>query len=485
MRIFTYLVISLLVLGALALLVFGPRTTEPIPPGRIVVEYWEKWAGDEEKKMRSIIDEFNQGEGAQKNIYVRYLSMSNVYQKTLVATGGGAPPDIAGMFDWNLVQYASLGAIQPLDELAKSHGIDENTYKPVYWRSMNYDGHLWALISTPASIGLLYNKKIFQEEAATLRAHGLDPDRPPQTIDELDKYAAALDKQDATGRIARAGTIPVEPGWYLDYLPIWFDGNIWDEKNHKFTLTDPKTVKAFEWIKSYSRKLGSRAVKEFYTTLGGGTGNFDSPQNPFMHGDVVMEMNGPWMANYIYNNNPQLSKPRLTMSHADEMKLTMEERRKLYDWAVAPWPSDDPNKKDVAYCTSDVMMIPVGAKHPKEAFEFMAYLTRQDVMEKICKLHCKNSPLAKVSDDFKHDHDNPYVDVFERLASSPNAQFAPRIPIFQEVHDALEVVIQNLALTDAETLPTLQAAQIRLQAMYDEFIEKQNARHPAGPAASK
>src|SRR6202042_397895 len=109
-----------------------------------------------------------------------------------------------------------------------------------------------------------------------------------------------------------------------------------------------------------------------------------------------------------------------------EMTKPIAERQKNYDWAVAPWPSAVPGEEDVSYCTSDILVIPKTARHKKEAFEFMAYVTRQDVMEKLCKLHCKNSPLNKVSDDFMNHHPNPYIDVFERLARSQNAHFPPR-----------------------------------------------------------
>ena len=495
MRIVSYIVITVLVVGALALLAFGPRDTEKIPPGRVVVEYWEKWTGYEETAARNIINDFNTTVGKDKNIYVRYLSISDVNKKTLIATAGGSPPDIAGLNDWQMAQFAALDAIEPLEGMAADYSklnpgnkIDGTTYKRVYWDSLNFEGHLYGLISTPASLGLLYNKKTFEEAGLT---------HPPRTMDELDADAAKLDKIDTYGHLVRAGNLPQEPGWYLYYLPIWFGGNIWDETTHKFTLTDPHVIKAFDWIQSYTRKLGSANVQSFFGSM---ENKFDSPNNGFMHGDIVMEMNGPWMANYVYHNNPAMNE--VVMKHDQEMalvnadKITPEERRKNYDWAFAPWPSTEPNddpKKAVAYCTSDIFVIPKGAKHPKEAFEFMAYVTRQDVMEKLCMSHCKNSPLAASSDNFRNHHTNPYIDVYEDLAGSPNAKFAPRIPIIMEVKETLDVAIQNLAYMRANPKTgkpftaeeALREAQEQLQAKYDDFMQKQNARHPQMPAGAE
>ena len=38
-----------------------------------------------------------------------------------------------------------------------------------------------------------------------------------------------------------------------------------------------------------------------------GVGNFDSPQNAFLAGQVAMEMQGPFLANFIYHRNPAMS----------------------------------------------------------------------------------------------------------------------------------------------------------------------------------
>src|SRR5690349_3284969 len=130
--------LALLVIPALGILAFGPRPTDDLPPGRIVVEYWEKWSGPEERTMRSLIDEFNNTVGRKNGIFVRYLSTAGIDRKTLVAIAAGTPPDIAGMWDHTLVQYAAQNALEPLDQLAAEAGIDAEYYKPVYWRACRY-----------------------------------------------------------------------------------------------------------------------------------------------------------------------------------------------------------------------------------------------------------------------------------------------------------------------------------------------------------
>ncbi len=450
MRVLRIALIILLIGPGLGLLFFGPRDTAELPRDRVIVDYWEKWTGNEETQMRSIVNAFNDTVGKEKGIFVRYLSTSSVNQKTLIATAAGVPPDIAGIWDPNVPQFAAMDALEPLDGLAEAHGITAGTYKPVHWKACHYDGKLYALISTPYDVALHYNKSLFAAKSTELRAAGLDPDRPPNTIAELDAYAKVLDTLNPDGSIQVAGYLPLEPGWYATYTPFWFGGSWWDDENKRFTFTDPKVVRSFEWIQSYYRRLGQSAMSEFRS----GTGNFDSPQNPFMAETLAMEQQGTFLANYIHNTKP-----------------SMDGR-----WAAAAFPSDDPALTDVTYCTADVLVIPRGAKHVNEAFEFIAYVNRQDVMERLCSMHCKTSPLANVSAKFMNEHANPYIAVFERLAASPNAHGTPPVPILPQVGEELGNFFQRLSsleITPAEELPLMQA---RLQKKYDEFIKRQNNR---------
>ncbi len=464
------IIVGLMLLAAAWLLVKGPRPDAQLPKGRVVVQYWEKWTGTEEKQMQEIVDDFNNSVGVEKNIFVRYLSMSSINQKTLVATAAGVPPDIAGIWDAQLLQFAALDALEPLEDLARERGIGEGFYKRVYWEGLNYNGHLWGLMSTPAAVALHYNKRMFHDGAPALRAAGLDPDRPPRSIEELDRYADALNvfDPDHPGRLVHAGYLPSEPGWYMAYQSYWFGGNLFDEATGRFTFTEPANVRAYEWVQKYSRKLGREAITDFRS----GFGSFNTTQNAFLVGKVAMEQQGPWMANYIYNLQPKMSEVNVPRSQ----EFSLPDRRENYEWAVAAFPSAVPGLQDVSVCDFDLLAIPRGAKHKREAFEYIAYVNRQEVMEKLCALHCKNSPLAQVSEKFIKTHPNPYIDVFERLSSSPNARGVPKVPIWPQVSDELGVMAQSVISLQSEPGPALAEAQQRMQAKYDSFLRKQKAR---------
>jgi multiple sugar transport system substrate-binding protein len=423
------------------------------------------------------VDEFNDSVGRDKGIYVRYMSTAAINQKTLIATAAGAPPDVAGLWDSNVVPYAAEDALEPLDELAARYGIVEGTYKKVYWDACHYDGRLYALVSTPACVALLYNRLAFQQAAGELRAAGLDPNRAPRTLQELDRYADVLTRKDARGRVLCAGYYPMEPDWFVAHVWMWFGAEIWDARSGRLRLTDPKVIAAFDWIASYSRKFGAAAANEFR----GGLGNFDSPQNGFLTGHVLMEQQGPWMANFIENLRPDLQ--RLRWPRDVEMTKPVNERRENYAWAVAPFPPAEPGLDGMTYAMFDALVIPKGAKHKREAFEFIAYVNRQEVMERLATLHCKNSPLAKVSRHFIERHPNPYIQVFEDLAGGGNARGVPQIPIWPEVFDELSAVGQTMAAGRGSAGEALARAQARLQPLLDEYLDKKRQREQLAAAA--
>jgi ABC-type glycerol-3-phosphate transport system substrate-binding protein len=512
-----------------AILLTPPKQQVVVADDMVRIQYWEKWTGEEGRQMKIIVDDFNNSIGKEKKIFVEYVSMSSIDQKTLVATAAGVPPDIAGVWDAQVLQFAAMDALEPLDELAREHGITPATYKPVFWKACNYNGTLWALISTPASIVLHYNKEAIEDSQERLRAAGFASGQMPQTIDELDRFAECLttfDPEDKT-KIKRSGHLPLEPGWYLAEFPYWFGGSVFNEETQEVVINTPENQRAFDWIASYSRKYGTKAFDQFRA----GLGNFASAQNGFLMGTVASEQQGPWMANYIEAYRPEMNRWRVPaeklarerkydlltigMPEAEVNSLlgdpvktdgsvitwdaglkwitcrfdanrTLAEkrtdwlpavaRREMTQWGVVPFPNAVSKDKVVAFCPFDALVIPKGSKHKREAFEFIAYVNRQDVMEKLCALHCKNSPLAHVSQNFIDNHPNPYIQVFDDAANADGAFALPRVPIWPEIAEELNNVGQQCYLLVRPASVALKNAAGRLEKRWSYFNEIQKAR---------
>ena len=413
------------------------------PDGRLILTYWEKWTGFEADAMIKVVDEFNK---SQDKLFVRFISVSQIDRKLLIATAGGDPPDIAGIWTWAINIYADKNAIMPIDNFVNEAGISENDYIPFFYKLCQHRGHIWALPTTPASTALHWNKRLFREV-------GLDPEKPPTTIRELDEFAEKMTlyklksgkvisytelmklpdyeglMNDAD--IIQMGFLPYEPGWWNWAWGYWFGGELWNGED-RITVHSPENVSALEWIRSYTTKFGKYQVERFFSGM---AGQFASSRNAFLCGKIAMEMQGAWMYNFIRKYSPGL------------------------DWGAAPFPGKDDSLNNISVAEGDVLTIPKGAKHPKESFEFIKFVNEQKNMELLCEGHRKFSPLRNVSDDFYIKNPHPYIKVFRSLAEDTRVVTTPATGIWNEYSREFNVCfdkVKNLEMTPDEALESLQ-----------------------------
>ena len=422
-----------LVLTAMAAALFLSETSvsRDARKDRVTVIYWEKWTGAEGEEMRKVVNAFNQ---SQDRIYVQYLSISGVDQKTMLATAGGNPPDVAGIWLDQVYQFSDAKALTDLSQMAKDSGLGPDYYIKSYWDPLNYRGGLWALPSTPASIALHVRTDLVPKEVAT-------PETFPKTLEELDALSDKISKRGKDGSLQLAGFLPSNPGWWNWAWPSYFGGKLVD--GDKITINSPEALKAFEWIAGYAKRFGSKEMQSFQ----GGFGNFSSPQDPFMQGKVATEMNGVWKAGYIKVNKADIP------------------------WFAVPfpYPKDRPDLAGHSNMSQDVLTIPRGAKHVKEAFEFIRFVQRQDVMEGLCNGHGKNSPLNKVSEDFLKNHQNAYIRLFDQLARSPKAINIPPIGIYPQISSEMTVAFQEVNGEQKTPKQALDDAQARIDAQWQIY----------------
>src|SRR5438445_38035 len=96
------------VLACLAGCVLGPLVMAAAPAAdRVHVTYWEKWVSFEGQAMQTVIAAFNQ---SQDRIVVDYLPTSQIDRKMIVATAGGDPPDVVGLWAYNIASFADAEA---------------------------------------------------------------------------------------------------------------------------------------------------------------------------------------------------------------------------------------------------------------------------------------------------------------------------------------------------------------------------------------
>lgn len=425
---------TMAVLAVCVVCLAGCHDDERTMDGRIRVTYWEKWTGFEGDAVRETVNAFN---ASQDSIFVDLLTVSQIDQKTLMATAGNIPPDIAGLWSGNVVSYAQKRAALPLDDYCAAHGISRDQFIPAFWDMCTYQGKLYAIPTTPASTALHWNKELF-------RKAGLDPDRPPRTIEELDQMADKLTIRD-DDNIVQMGFLPAEPGWWNWSWGCFFGGAPWDGEA-SITCASPQYIRGFEWVQRYAKEYGTEALQTFQS----GFGSFSSPQNAFMAGKVAMELQGVWMHNFIHKYAPQL------------------------DWGAAPfpYPADRPDLAGTTIAEEDVIIIPRGAAHPPEAFEFLAFMATHQGSELLNLGQRKFTPLLDVTPAFLTEHPNPYIEVFIDLARGPNAVRTPALGVWNEYSDELSNAFDEMWLCRKTPEEALTNVQTRMQSRLDWELKR-------------
>lgn len=473
-----------LLAGALGLVAFGPRGKPNLPRDRVVVTYWEKWTDFEGQAMRRLCDVFNRTAGAAQGIYVDYVVTTQIDLKTLVATSGGDPPDLSGLWPHSISSYAAKDALQPIDEYAAAAHIGPDTLIPIYYEMCRYHGHLYGLPSTPWSLALYYNKGLFREFAAELEAAGYDPNRAPRTLDELAGYGRIIQRRNHNGDLDLMGFLPASPetiGWYWHFWGVWCGGVLFDPNVGHMQVDTPEFIRGYQWVRDYSLQFGIRDTLRFESSLA----NFASPDNPFMCGRLAMMQQGPWFANMINQYAPDI------------------------DYGVAPFPTID--GREMSYCSGDVLCIPTGAHHPREAWRFIEWFYNGDPVvvpsgesepqpgyefyyadtpsgrerrpmpplrpvEWLCWNHYKNGPLLKPSEAFIETHPNPGIEVHERLARSPHSLSDPPLPNWIEMRDEFGAAYRAIWGGTVDPAQRLHECQARLNRLA-EIAAREQARY--------
>ncbi|WP_145064631.1 extracellular solute-binding protein [Engelhardtia mirabilis] len=427
--------------GAAALLTPGRRRT--VPAGRVHLRYWEKWTGAEGEAVQRIVDRFN---ASQDRSWVERVPVAEIFSKAMVAIGGGDPPDVVGLFSWNVPYFAEARALMPFDDFPGGAELASGYYAPAIERLLQHEGRLWCGANTCYSLVLYANR-------ARLAQVGLDA--PPATIEELDAVSERLVERGADGRITRAGFLQNIPLWWPYVWPSLFGAELMEpghgERPPRMSLASEGCRRAYQWVSDTAERHGRAASRSFGLSW---ERTMLSAADPFLSGGVAMTVQGPWMANFARQFTPNL------------------------DYVAAPVPVpaadlDPARPRGLLEC--DTIGIPRGCPHPEEAWEFVRFTQTRESQEELARAHCKPSPLATTSPDFLVGHPNPFVAVHEAVAKSPAVSVLPETRAWKATSDLMVQAFDAIWM-GADVGTELERVQTRAQGLLEAARERYRAR---------
>ncbi len=194
-------------------------------------------------------------EKANPTIKVRSIyagSYSDTLTKVLTAIKGGDVPQISVILSTDMYTLIDEDAIVPIDSLLKTDGDKKwlAGFYPGFMENSRTGGKTWGVPFQRSTIVMYWNKDAFKEA-------GLDPEKPPQTWDELVSFGQKLTKRDDKGNVSQWGIqIPSSgfPYWLFQALTTQNDVRLMNEAGTKTNYDDPKVVEALQFWVDLSRK---------------------------------------------------------------------------------------------------------------------------------------------------------------------------------------------------------------------------------------
>lgn len=164
------------------------------------------------------------------------------YADTAVKTQAGVqakqPPDVAVLQSTELFSLLDMNAILPLDDfIAKEEGGYLADFYPAFMANSQTGGHTYSIPFQRSTIVLYYNKEMFKEA-------GLDPEKGPETWEQMQEYAVKLKKD---GRYGLEIPVTGFAYWMMQTFALQNGDNLMTPDGKKVMFDTPENVEGLQY----------------------------------------------------------------------------------------------------------------------------------------------------------------------------------------------------------------------------------------------
>ena len=412
------------------LVVLASGCAEKRDDDTVSLVFWHAWGGYEGKFLVELVDEFNQ---THSRIHVEPAHFL-IGDKLMAAIAGGIPPDVATVWDWMLPTMGEAGCFVPLNEYLARDEITPDAYLPNIWEYGMFSDSKYG-VPTALNVWMIFCNRTL------LAKSGLDPDRTPQTVDELREWGRLLSSRDSSDKLQRIGYIPEIP---YAYIWMWnFGGRLYDPASRRFVLHSPENIQALEWMRSFYRDYGIDQYRRFVATFG----EYDSPNNPFYKERLGMREDGQWQLGFIKRHVPEL------------------------DYSLLPFISAVEGQKSLSAVTGSFWVIPEGCRHPDEAWTFLSWLIAPEQSSRFAAELYNIPPLrASLETEGFQQLYNSRMRAFIELVLEGRVRPLPALPMGQFFFQEFNNTIERVSSGDVTADDGLRVLNDRLQNELDRSL---------------
>lgn len=399
---------------------------------RPVLRVWHVWGGTMAEGFTRAVEAY---QATHPQVKIELVFAANdlaTNQKFFTAVAAKTPPEVIFVDGPQVCPWGEWGALEPLGRRCAKAGIKEGDYYAPCWRQNLWEDEVYALtFCADPNFGFVWNK-------ADFRRVGLDPDRPPANIAELDAAARRLTRTEQ-GELTCIGLIPWSQYGGANSIFTWgwaFGGSFYDDQKRRITCDDPKIVQALQWMCSYAQQYDVTKV----TSLQQGFGTQES--NPFYVGKLSMMCLHIGGIAEIERYAPDL------------------------EYGVTFIPAPPEGEQHSSWVGGWCMAIPRGALHQDEAWDFIQWLCHSPEGTAIAGRETGLFPGLKASPYFAEVRGKPYYGAFLRILEECRHQ-RPVMPVQAFYMRALDRAVDQAVYGTKTPAEALREARIATQGELD------------------
>lgn len=381
----------------------------PIRAQAVEIEYWQYTFKQRVDTMDELIRQF---QAANPDITVKHVNVPYDNYRTRIAAAipAGEGPDVTQLFYGWLGDYIHAGLLQPLPAPTFETAAIDRDFFP-FVQGMKVDGKYYALPTAVRSLALFWNRKVLKDA-------GLDPDKPPATLEELVGIARKTTKRDASGNLLSAG-IALDTGgqdipWIREGLIREFGGTPYSADGKKVAYASPAGAAAVQW---YVDLITKEKVSEL--------GFLTDAVTAFRSGKAALTIDGSF-------------------------RLGAFDGQRGLDYGVAELPSHNGIRSNYAsYWVNGITSKAKGEKLAAAA-KFLAFVTTpaamQLWMEKVGELPARVA-LAKTDAVANHPKYGPFVRGLSTAVATDFVDESAQRKVMMDMVD--RVLLKNISVVDS------------------------------------
>lgn len=344
--------------------------------GPVTISY-AIWDSGQEKGLRKVADEFEK-KNPNIKINIQVTGWNDYWTMLEAAATGGSLPDTFWMHSNEIYRYGSNKMLLDLNDYIKeSKDVDLKNFPEGLNKIYNINEHQYALPKDYDTIGLWYNKKMFDEAGIAY------PD-DSWNWDKLKEVAKKLTKADGS-QYGVLAPLHNQEGYYN--FVYQNGGNIINNEK-KSEYDNPKTIEAMKYYFDLSKEGLSPKIY-----------NDKERAEALQNGQVAMGFFGSWNLSAFSEN---------------------EYMNKNFDVAVLPSANDG---KRATIFNGIGNAASATTKHPQEAWKWLEYLASKEGQEKQGELGIAipayNGVAEKWAETNKNFNTKVFIDMVEYAQIRP------------------------------------------------------------------